>query len=182
MKKDETLKKKFTVNSKMAGDSESCFATPGSIFAIIDSIHCEIAGAKHNKVYVLRFVPLIKQITKVLNGADAKFIRHAEFYSDLKETLDKIEHHIKEASTHGKWFNKLMAKKDQKSIEEFEHHVDLLITRIVFAFAQRVQLMKIARKKVERRLEAIYEDHEEIGEEIGEASTDAGEEEPTGER
>lgn len=143
-----------------ANNSESYFARPGSIFAIVDNIHWAIASAKHNKAYVLRFVPVVKQITKVLNGADVKFIRQAEFYSDLKETLFKIENHVKESSTRGKWMNKLMAKKNQKSFQEFEEHVDHLITRIVFSFAQRVQLLNLARQS-KRALPQIPEEEDE---------------------
>lgn len=143
-----------------ANNSEGCFARPGSIFAIVDNIHWAIASAKHNKAYVLRFVPVVKQITKVLNGADVKFIRQAEFYSDLKETLFKIESHVKESSTRGKWMNKLMAKKNQKSFQEFEQHVDHLITRIVFSFAQRVQLLNLARQS-KRALSQIPEEDDE---------------------
>ena len=159
------------------GDSaENCFATPGSVFAIIDNIHLEISLAKHNKAYVQKFVPIVKQITKVLNGADAKFVRQAEFYSDLKETLQKILRHLHEVSARGKWMNKLMAKKDQKNVEEFDQHVDLLITRIVFAFAQRVQLMKGARKgDGKHKLEPINEGQQH-------PSIDGSEEELTGER
>ena len=151
-----------------ANNSESYFARPGSIFAIVDNIHWAIASAKHNKAYVLRFVPVVKQITKVLNGADVKFIRQAEFYSDLKETLFKIESHVKESSTRGKWMNKLMAKKNQKSFQEFEEHVDHLITRIVFSFAQRVQLLNLARQS-KRALPQIPEENEES---VSEVSTD----------
>lgn len=151
-----------------ANNSESYFARPGSIFAMVDNIHWAIASAKHNKAYVLRFVPVVKQITKVLNGADVKFIRQAEFYSDLKETLFKIESHVKESSTRGKWMNKLMAKKNQKSFQEFEEHVDHLITRIVFSFAQRVQLLNLARQS-KRALPQIPEEDEES---VSEVSTD----------
>lgn len=151
-----------------ANNSESYFARPGSIFAMVDNIHWAIASAKHNKAYVLRFVPVVKQITKVLNGADVKFIRQAEFYSDLKETLFKIESHVKESSTRGKWMNKLMAKKNQKSFQEFEEHIDHLITRIVFSFAQRVQLLNLARQS-KRALPQIPEEDEES---VSEVSTD----------
>ena len=158
------MKNQGASNSAMAANnSESCFATPGSIFAIVDNIHWAIASAKHNKAYVLRFVPVVKQITKVLNGADVKFIRQAEFYSDLKETLFKIESHVKESSTRGKWMNKLMAKKNQKSFQEFEEHVDHLITRIVFSFAQRVQLLNLARQS-KRALPGIPEEDESVSE------------------
>lgn len=159
-------------NSVMAAsNNESCFAMPGSIFAIVDNIHWAIASAKHNKAYVLRFVPVIKQITKVLNGADVRFIRQAEFYSDLKETLFKIENHIKESSTRGKWMNKLMAKKNQKNFEEFEEHVDHLITRIVFSFAQRVQLLNMARQKKKRALSEIPEEDDEGSEVSNESAS-----------
>lgn len=155
------MKNQVGAKLAMANDNESCFASPGSIFAIVDNIHWAIASAKHNKAYVLRFVPVIKQITKVLNGADMKFIRQAEFYSDLKETLFKIENHVKESSTRGKWMNKLKAKKNQKSFEEFEQHVEHLITRIVFSFAQRVQLLNLARQTRQNRQRALSEIQEE---------------------
>lgn len=155
------MKSQEASNFAMAAtNSESYFARPGSIFAIVDNIHWAIASAKHNKAYVLRFVPVVKQITKVLNGADVKFIRQAEFYSDLKETLFKIESHVKESSTRGKWMNKLMAKRNQKSFQEFEEHIDHLITRIVFSFAQRVQLLNQARKS-KRALPEIPEEEDE---------------------
>ncbi|KAK3755570.1 hypothetical protein QZH41_005955 [Actinostola sp. cb2023] len=126
---------------------ETAFATPGSVFAKVDNILWAIAAAKTNRAHLMKFVPVVKQLTKVLNGADARFIRHAEFYHDLKETLNKIEHQIAECKTRSKWTNKLMSKKDQKILEEIEHHVEHLITRIVFAFAQRAKHMSIARKK-----------------------------------
>jgi len=155
------MKNQVATKTAMANNAESCFASPGSIFSIVDNIHWAIASAKHNKAYVLRFVPIVKQITKVLNGADVKFIRQAEFYSDLRETLYKIENHVKESSTRGKWMNKLMAKKNQKSFEEFEQHVEHLITRIVFSFAQRVQLLNLARQTRQRRQRALSEIQEE---------------------
>ena len=155
------MKNQVASKTAMANNAESCFASPGSLFSIVDNIHWAIASAKHNKAYVLRFVPIVKQITKVLNGADVKFIRQAEFYSDLRETLYKIENHVKESSTRGKWMNKLMGKKNQKSFEEFEQHVEHLITRIVFSFAQRVQLLNLARQTRQRRQRALSEIQEE---------------------
>ena len=125
----------------------------GSIFSLIDQIHWAIAAAKHNKTYVLQFSDVVKKIVKVLNGADSKFIRQAEFFSDLKETLQKIELHTKDCSTRGKWMNKLMGKKDQKSFEEFKEHIDILVTRIVFSFAQRVRLMNLSQKKPKPEVE-----------------------------
>lgn len=181
------MKNQGATKTAMANNTESCFASPGSIFAIVDNIHWAIANAKHNKAYVLRFVPVVKQITKVLNGADVKFIRQAEFYSDLRETLFKIENHVKESSTRGKWMNKLMAKKNQKSIEEFEQHVEHLITRIVFSFAQRVQLLNMARqtRQRQRALSEIQEEDESREVSSNECSSCSSqcfeEEEPSGE-
>ncbi|EDO43907.1 predicted protein [Nematostella vectensis] len=150
--KNEKLKS-YTSKVKMAASAASAtsFATPGSVFAMVDNILCAVANARHNKTYIVKFVPMVKQITKVLNGADASFIRHAEFYSDLRETLKKIEQHVKECSLRGKWAKKLMAKKDQKMLEEMGRHIDHLITRIVFSFAQRVELMNIARQKAAQK-------------------------------
>lgn len=178
------MKNQGSTTTVMANNAESCFASPGSVFAIVDNIHWAIASAKHNKAYVLRFVPVVKQITKVLNGADVKFIRQAEFYSDLRETLFKIETHVKESSTRGKWLNKLMAKKNQKSFEEFEQHVEHLITRIVFSFAQRVQLLNLARQTRQRRRalsEIQEEDESSASEHSNESACSIIEDEPSGE-
>ena len=65
-------------------EMETSFATPGTIFGKIDHIMWAIADSKSNKSHLMKFVPIVKQLTKVLNGADASFIRHSEFYHDLK--------------------------------------------------------------------------------------------------
>lgn len=115
-----------------------CDAATGPLH-IIDEINFAIAKAKHNRSYVEKFTSITKRLAKVLNGADSKFVRQAEFYSDLRETLQKIQHHISERGSQTKLMKKLMGKKDQKLYEEFECHTDQLVTRIVFAFAQRVK-------------------------------------------
>ena len=109
---------------------------------MIDEINFTIAKAKHNKSYVEKFASITKRLSKVLNGADSAFIRQSEFYSDLKETLQKIWHHTNERASQSKLIKKLLMGKDQKMYDEIECHVDQLITRIVFAFAQRVQVHK----------------------------------------
>ena len=111
---------------------------------IIDEINFTIAKAKHNKAYVEKFGNITKRLSKVLNGADSTFICQSEFYSDLKETLQKIWHHINEKASQSKFIKKLLMSKDQKMYDEIECHVNQLITRIVFAFAQRVQVQKSA--------------------------------------
>ena len=83
--------------------------------------------------------------------------------------------------------NKLMAKKKQKSIEEFEQHVEHLITRIVFSFAQRVQLLNMARqtRQRQRALSEIQEEDESREVSSNECSSCSSqcfeEEEPSGE-
>lgn len=146
-------------------EMETTFASPGTVFGKIDHILWAIADAKNNKSHLMKFVPIVKQLTKVLNGADALFIRHSEFYHDLKETLNKIDNQISEAKTRSKLSNKLMAKKDQKILEEIEQQVEHLITRIVFAFAQRAKFMKVARQKrmsatLRRNVSSIDEEDE----------------------
>ncbi|XP_020897475.1 uncharacterized protein LOC110236311 [Exaiptasia diaphana] len=155
MKKEAIVKliqkaSSFKTAVRMATENdvvETALATPGTVFGKVDHILWAIADAKNNKAHLMKFVPIVKQLTKVLNGADATFIRHSEFYHDLKETLNKIEQQIIESKTRNKWSNKLMAKKDLKVLEEIEQHVEHLITRIVFAFAQRAKFMNMARKK-----------------------------------
>lgn len=115
-----------------------CNMAIGPLF-IIDEINFSIAKARHNKAYVEKFTSITKRLSKVLNGADSLFIRQGEFYSDLKETLLKMQHHIAERGSQQKLIQKFMGKKDQKLFGEFECHVGQLITRIVFAFAQRVK-------------------------------------------
>ena len=110
-----------------------------SVLAMIDKIFEAIAEAKHNKAHVERFRGTTEDIVKALNGIDVNYIRNAEFYSDLKETLCKIYYHIMEASTRNKWLRYVMAKKDEISREEVQKHVDNLVSRIVFSNAQRIK-------------------------------------------
>ena len=131
---------------KMARSSKEGKAKPTHVnesnfglLGIIDEINFTIAKAKHNKAYVEKFANITKRLSKVLNGADSAFIRQSEFYSDLKETLQKMWHHINEKASQSRLIKKLLMSKDQKMHDEIECHVDQLITRIVFAFAQRVQ-------------------------------------------
>ena len=123
-----------------AGHVNDMHAT--SPLRLIDEISFTIAKAKHNKAYVEKFASITKRLSNVLNGADSAFIRQSEFYSDLKETLQKIRHHITERASQSRFIKTLMMSKDQKMYDEIECHVDQLVTRIVFAFAQRVQVHK----------------------------------------
>ena len=140
MKFDE-LKMARSSNESKAKSAHVNDATTGPL-GIIDEINFSIVKAKHNKAYVEKFANVTKRLSKVLNGADSAFIRQAEYYSDLKETLQKIRRHINERASQSKFIKKLLMSKDQKMYEEIERHVDQLVTRIVFAFAQRVQVHK----------------------------------------
>lgn len=106
-------------------------------FDTIEEINFIIAKAKHNKACVKKFSSCTKRLSIVLNGAESEFIRQSEFYSDLKETLQKIKHYVSEKVSQSKLVQKLLRSKDQKMYNEIQSHVDQLITRIVFAFAQR---------------------------------------------
>ncbi len=121
------------------GKNESRSPYSLSAFAIIDKIFNLIAEAKHNKMHVEKFRQTTEQIVKALNGIDVYFIRNAEFYQDLKETLSKIHYHILDASTRNKWLKLMMAKKDLTTFEEIQKHVDNLVSRIVFSYAQRTK-------------------------------------------
>jgi len=116
-----------------------------SISTTLSGIREAIANAKHNKLHISRFQDILQRLVKVLNGVDTNFVRQAEFYNDLKETLIKMKAHINESSSRGRIANKIMAKRDQKLFEEFDKHMEHIITRIVFSYAQRVESMRALR-------------------------------------
>lgn len=106
-----------------------------NIFRLIDS-------SKKNKSHVQKFTAILKPIVKALSGVDYHFIRKTEFYSDLKETLNKIHSHIVEAKKRGKLTKIMMAKKDQEFLTSMQQHIDLLCGRIFLANAQRLEKRK----------------------------------------
>lgn len=110
-----------------------------SALSLIDKIFEAIRDAKHNKAHVEKFRGTAQQMVKALNGMDVNFIRSAEFYSDMKEALCKILFHVNEASNRNKWLKYMMAKKDEMTYLEIQAHVDNLVSRIVFSFAQRTK-------------------------------------------
>lgn len=125
-------------------------AKKSSISLTLSAIREAIANAKHNKLHISHFQDILQRLVKVLNGVDTNFVRQAEFYSDLKETLIKMKAHIDESSSRGRIANKILAKRDQKLFEEFDKHMEHLITRIVFAYAQRVESMRALRMRKRR--------------------------------
>ena len=110
-----------------------------SALSLIDKIYESIRDAKHNKAHVEKFRSTTEMIVKALNGMDVNFIRGAEFYSDMKETLYKILYHITEASNRNKWLKYMMAKKDEMTFVEIQKHADNLVSRIIFSYAQRTK-------------------------------------------
>jgi len=113
-----------------------------SMVSTIDCIILAINTAKHNKSHVQKMLVIIKQILKALNGADYTFIRRAEFYSDLKETLNKLYIHVIESTGRKRWVKYMMAKRDHQFLLQMQEHVDVLCGRIMLSFASRVEQRK----------------------------------------
>ena len=125
--------------AKSSANAQRSCSSPSSVLNAVDNILEVISNARHNKVHAEKFRETLKQIVKALNGVELHFVRHAEFYPDLKETLNKIYCHIIETTTRRKWAKMMMAKKDQKTAEEIQKHVDNLVSRIVFSYANRTK-------------------------------------------
>jgi len=105
----------------------------------VEEIYCLIQTAKRNKQYISRFLNVVKQIIQALSGADGNFLRNAEFYQDLRETLNKIRNHLIASSKRKSISRLLMAKKDDRTFEEMQRHVDTLCGRIFLSYAQRME-------------------------------------------
>lgn len=117
----------------------------------VEEIYRLIKSAKRNKQYIKRFVAVIKQITQALSGADANFLRNAEFYQDLRETLNKIQTHLATSAKRKPITRLLMAKKDEITYEEMQKHVDTLCGRIFLSYAHRMeQRATVSNKSIHR--------------------------------
>jgi len=140
----------------MAGSNlvilKPCFTMQqNSLNLQVEEIYRLIKSAKRNKQYIARFVTVIKQITQALSGAEANFLRNAEFYQDLRETLNKIQTHLTTSSKRKPITRLLMAKKDELTYEEMQKHVDTLCGRIFLSYAQRMeQRATISNKSINR--------------------------------
>ena len=84
-----------------------------------------------------KYTVVMKQIVQALNGVDPSFIRNAEFYSDLKETLVKIHRQLLQSSKRKLISRIVMSKRDNHTINEIQEHVDSLCGRIFFSYAQQ---------------------------------------------
>ena len=130
----------------MAAGSTALLPRPKVSFQIQNSLNLQveeisksIKNAKRNKSHLSKYTSLIKQIIQALSGAEATFLRNAEFYPDLRETLSKIQVNVTELSKRKSFTRFLMAKKDALTYEEMQKHVDTLCGRIFLSYAQRME-------------------------------------------
>ena len=130
----------------MAAGSTALLPRPKVSFQIQNSLNLQveeisksIKNAKRNKSHLSKYTSLIKQIIQALSGAEATFLRNAEFYPDLRETLSKIQVNVTELSKRKSFARFLMAKKDALTYEEMQKHVDTLCGRIFLSYAQRME-------------------------------------------
>ena len=131
----------------MAAGSDSIFPGHKTSFQIQNSLNLQIQeisrisrNTKRNKALVTRYIQIMKQITRALSGAEAHFLRRAEFYSDLRETLSKIQVIVGDLSKRKAMSRLLLAKKDNLTCEEMQRHADTLCGRIFLSYAQRMQM------------------------------------------
>lgn len=115
---------------------------PSSINDILENTFTLINNARKNKTHVQKFASLMKQIVKALSGVEYNFVLQAEFYSDLKETLHKIQCHIILSTNRQKFVQMMMAKRDNQLYLEMQDQVDMLCGRIFLAYANRMEIRK----------------------------------------
>jgi len=123
-------------------DAQTFNNLPSSINDILETTFTLINNAKKNKTHVQKFAGLMKQIVKALSGVEYNFVLQSEFYSDLKETLYKIQCHIYLSTNRQKVVQLMMAKRDNQLYEEMQVQVDLLCGRIFLAYANRMETRK----------------------------------------
>lgn len=110
-----------------------------TLYEIIDDILHVIQNARKNKAYASKYYQIIKQVMKAISGIEYTFLKQAEFYADLKETLSKIQYHLVQSTNRGKLVRKVMARKDISCFSEIQTHVDMLCGRIFLAYAERMK-------------------------------------------
>lgn len=112
----------------------------------IERIYHLINTAKRNKQYIGKYYELLKPIIQALCGMDASFLQNAEFYSDLKETLDKMYNHLVESSKRKAITRFLMTNKNQQVFMEMQKHIDTLCGRVFLSNAYRMELRSTSNK------------------------------------
>ena len=135
----------------MAAGNNSKLPRPKTSFELQYSMNLQIEeisrvakNTKRNKALVTRYISIMKQITKALSGAEASFLRGAEFYSDLRETLSKIYVVVCDLSKQKTMSRLLLSKKDKITCDEMQLHVDTLCGRIFLSYAQRMEMRRLA--------------------------------------
>lgn len=116
-------------------------AAPNSFMMEVMEIHqlMESANGRQQQSIQL-YVPIMRQILQALHGVEFNFIRNAEFYSDLKETLVKIKRQLQQ-STKRKFISRIMmSKRDSQTARTVQDHVDSLCGRIFLSYAQQRQI------------------------------------------
>ena len=96
-----------------------------------------VNSAKKNKAHLNKYTCIIRQIMNALNGWNYSIIRHAEFYQDLKETLNKIHSHISILTQRPKVLQIMMAKKESLVFTQIQQHIDNICGRIVLSSARK---------------------------------------------
>jgi len=110
-----------------------------SINSTLENLFTLIRNAKKNKAHVHKFNDLLKPLVKALSGVNYDFVRQAEFYPDLKETLVKIQNHIIQSTHRTKFSQVMMSKKDGELLDEMEKLIDQLVGRIFLSYSERTR-------------------------------------------
>ena len=112
-----------------------------AVIILLNNINSLLKCEKRSK-QTAKYVPAVKQLLNALSGTDFDLIRRAEYYSDLKETLRKIEHNIQQTAKRTLIGRLMMSsRRSACSVEDMQKNVDRLCGRILFSYAER-RLMK----------------------------------------
>lgn len=125
--------------------------TQNTLMVLLGGITCELLKHQQkngkNKT-VQRISSMAEQLLQALSGTDVCFIRHEEYYHDLKETLKKMLHSLQTESRRNFLIRRccrfvLPRARKSRLLHEMGNVVDGLCGRIFFSYAQR-RIMKIA--------------------------------------
>lgn len=120
-------------------DENNNDAPSNTIMLELMKIHRTINSVKEGsqQQHIRKYLLIVNQVIQALHGVQFNFIRNAEFYSDLKETLVKINMNLRK-STKRKFISRiLMFKHDSEIARMLQEHVDVLVGRILFFYAQQ---------------------------------------------
>ena len=107
-----------------------------AVIILLNNINSLLKCEKRSK-QTAKYVPAVKQLLNALSGTDFDLIRRAEYYSDLKETLRKIEHNIQQTAKRTLIGRLMMSsRRSACSVEDMQKNVDRLCGRILFSYAE----------------------------------------------